>query len=224
MKCVIAIALLPLLVFAAHLDAYEAADLKYEISNFSADCILANRTCVYDISIITSDNPEFKVSCQALASTEKGELPAIDETQCGTYTIAVAKSDDDGLILTVKSNGKRLMGTYTIPNSEITTTPSDGQSYTGDSSFTIDVNNASSGSTSVSGTSTPVSTSTVSSASSASSSVSSVSSVSSTATSRPSTTGTTTSSSVSPSDTNGATQESAFAGLMFAAGLAAFII
>ncbi|KAK5634982.1 hypothetical protein RRF57_010694 [Xylaria bambusicola] len=111
------------------------------------------------------------------------------------------------------------MGSYTIPSDDITTTTSGGQSYTGDSSFTIDVKNAS-GSASVSGTRTTVSTSAVSSATSASS----VSSVSSTAASEPSTTGSTTSSSASPSETNGATQKSAFASVMFAAGLMAFII
>ncbi|KAI0509029.1 hypothetical protein F5B22DRAFT_376861 [Xylaria bambusicola] len=221
MKCTSAVALLHLLASATDLDVRQTADLKYEISDFLVDCTLQSGYCVYELDIVTSDNPEFKVGCEAFGTTEKGELPAVNETQCGTYTVAVAKSDDGGLILTVKSDRKRRMGTYLIPSDDITTTMSGGQSYTGNSSFTIDVKNASSGSASVSGTSTTVSTPTVSSVSSASSSLLSVVS---TATSEPSTTGTTTSSSDSPGETNGATQESAFASVMFAVGLMAFII
>ncbi|GAP87243.2 hypothetical protein SAMD00023353_2300120 [Rosellinia necatrix] len=180
----------------------------------------------YDISIVTSDNPEFGVSCEAIGTSEKGELPVVNETQCGTYTVAVAKSDDGGLILTVRSDQKRRVGTYTIPSDDITTATSGGQSYTGDSSFTIDVKNAfsgsASGSASVSGTSAAAtSTPTVSSASSASPSASSISS---TTTLEPSTTGTTTSSSSSPSEsTNGAARGSAFASVLFAAGLMALV-
>ncbi|KAI1191170.1 hypothetical protein F5B17DRAFT_383925 [Nemania serpens] len=212
-----------LLASAASIDARQAADLKYEISDFSAACTTESTYCFYEISIVTSNNPEFKVSCDAMGTSDNGDLPAVSETQCGTYTVSVAKLDDGGLVLTVNSDRGRLTGFYTIPSDDLTTTTSGNrtvQMYGGDTSFTIDVKNASSASTSASGTST---TASISTALSSLSATLSASSVSSTAVSEPSATGPTTSSSPSPSATSGATRESAFAGAMFAAGLMAFI-
>ncbi|KAI0460528.1 hypothetical protein F5B21DRAFT_12415 [Xylaria acuta] len=213
------------LASVANIDARLATDLKYEISDFSAACKPESIYCLYEISIVTSNNPEFKVSCDAIGTSDNGELPAVGKTHCGTYTISVAKSDDGGLILRVKSNIEPLAGTFTIPTDDLTTTTSGEstvQSYTGDSAFTIDIEDASSASASASASAlgTTASTATASSASSASSSASSVSP---TAASEPSATGTTTSSSTSPSETNGASRESAFAGVPFAVGLMAFI-
>ncbi|TRX96477.1 hypothetical protein FHL15_002749 [Xylaria flabelliformis] len=223
MKYTPAVALLPLLASAANIDARQTADLKYEISDFSAACKVDSIYCFYEISIVTSDNPEFKVSCDATGTSDNGELPAISKTQCGTYTISVAKLDDGGLVLTVGSNSGRLTGSYIISNKDLAiSTSSDHtvQSYDGDTSFTIDVKSASSASTSASGTSTttPIFTAPFSPSASPS-----ASSVSSTAASEPSTTGSTTSSSPSPSKTNGAARESAFAGAMFAVGVMAFM-
>ncbi|KAH8163857.1 hypothetical protein CIB48_g4385 [Xylaria polymorpha] len=224
MKYTAAAALLPLLAPAANIDARQTTDLKYEISNFSAACKVDSNYCFYEISIVTSNNPEFKVSCDATGTSDTGDLPAVGQTQCGTYTIAVAKSDEGGLVLTVTSDRGRLTGTHTILNKDIEiSTSSDHtvQSYRGDTSFTIDVKNASSASASTSGTNTITSIATASTSPSASSPTSSISS---TTTSTPSTTNpTTTASSANPSDTNGATRESAFAGVMFGVGLMAFM-
>ncbi|KAI3325240.1 hypothetical protein HD806DRAFT_492392 [Xylariaceae sp. AK1471] len=220
MKYTIVTALLPL-ASAANINTRQATDLKYEISGFSAACQPESTYCFYELSIVTSNNPEFQVGCDAMGTSDNGKLPAISETQCGTYTISVAKSDDGGLVLTVNSDMKPLTGSFTISSDDLTTMTSGGstvQSYTGDSAFTIDIKNGSSASTSASGIT--ASTPTASSASSASSSTSSISP---TATSEPSTTGTTTSSTASASETNGATRESAFAGVPFAVGLMAFI-
>ncbi|KAI0446381.1 hypothetical protein F4803DRAFT_41722 [Xylaria telfairii] len=224
MKYTAAAALLPLLASAANIDARQTTDLKYEISDFSAACKVDSNYCFYEINIITSNNPDFSVSCAAMGTSDNGDLPAVSETQCGTYTIAVAKSDEGGLILTVTSDRGRLTGTHTILNKDIEISTSGDhtvQSYGGDTSFTIDVKHASSTPASTSDASTVTSIATASSSPSASSSASAVSS---TATSEQSTTGpTTTSSSASPSDTNGATRESAFAGAMFGVGLMAFM-
>ncbi|KAJ5611351.1 hypothetical protein N7510_008070 [Penicillium lagena] len=206
MKYTIAAALLPV-AWAANIDARQATDLKYEISDFGAAC---SPDSIYS----TSNNPEFKQGCDPMATTVDGELPALSETQCGTYTISVAKSDDGGLVLTVNSDMEALTGTFTIPSDDLKTIREGKgtvQEYTGDSTFTIDIKNASSASGSASGTTASNPT------------ASSASSVSPTAASEPSTTGTTTSSSASPSETNGATRESAFAGVLFAMGLMAFI-
>ncbi|KAI4864867.1 hypothetical protein F4820DRAFT_422401 [Hypoxylon rubiginosum] len=154
-----------------------------------------------------------------MGTSDNGELPAVSETQCGTYTVSVAKSDDGGLVLTVNSDTVRLTGAHTISSDDLTTTTSGGktvQSYTGDSSFTIDAKNGSSGSASASGATTSAPT-----ASSTSSTSSSASSVSPSAVSDPSTTGTTTSSTAGPSETNGAARQSALAGVLFAVGLMA---
>ncbi|KAI1740247.1 hypothetical protein F4680DRAFT_418961 [Xylaria scruposa] len=228
-------ALLPLLASATNIDARQTTDLKYEISDFSAACQVDSTYCFYEISIVTSNNPEFKVSCDATGTSESGDLPAISKTQCGTYTISVAKLDDGGLVLTVGSNSGRLTGSHTISVTELAISTSGDhfvQSYNGDTSFTIDVKSASSASTSTPGTSTSTSTFTAPFRPSASPSTSSISS---TAAPEPSTTGSTTSSSPtsssptssspspSPSDTNGAARESAFTGAMFAAGLMAFM-
>ncbi|KIN03337.1 hypothetical protein OIDMADRAFT_177610 [Oidiodendron maius Zn] len=218
---------------AALLSLASAANLSYEISDFSAACTPGSTNCLYELTIATSNNPEFKESCEAIGASNNGELPAVGATQCGTYTISVAKSDNGGLVLTVNSVTESLTGTFTISSDDLTTTTSGAstvQSYTGDSAFTIDIQNASSTSASTSGTTASVSGTTASAsgttastltASSASSASSSASSVSPTAASTPSTTGTTTSSSASPSKTNGATRESAFAGVLFAIGLMA---
>ncbi|XXH05958.1 hypothetical protein Hte_012401 [Hypoxylon texense] len=219
MKYTIAAGLLPL-VSAANINARQTTGLKYEISDFSAACTAESVYCFYGISIVASNNPDFKQSCDAMGTSDSGELPAVSETQCGTYTVAVAKSDDGGLVLTVSSRSQRLSGTHTISSDDLTTTTSGGksvQSYTGDTSFTIDTGSSSSASTSTAGTtaSTPI-TSSVSSASS------SASSVSPNTTLDPSTTGTTTSSTAGPSPTNGATRGSAFAGVPLAVGLMAF--
>ncbi|KAI0405714.1 hypothetical protein F4802DRAFT_561648 [Xylaria palmicola] len=217
MKYTAAAALLPLLASAANINARQATDLKYEISDFSAACTTENNYCFYGLSIVTSDNPDFKVSCDAPGTSDNGELPAVGETQCGTYTVSVSKSDDGGLVLTVNSNRGRLTGTHSIPGNDLESSTSGDravQSYKGDTSFVIDVKNASS----ASGTSTITATPTASSSPSDSSSASSVSS---TAASGPSTT---TSDSAGPSETSGATRERAFAGVMFSVGLLAFMI
>ncbi|KAI0543674.1 hypothetical protein F4679DRAFT_567898 [Xylaria curta] len=232
MKYTAAAALLPLLASAVNIDARQTTDLKYEISDFSAACKVDSTYCFYGISIVTSDNPEFKVSCDATGTSDTGDLPAVSKTQCGTYTISVAKLDDGGLVLTVGSNNGRLTGSHTISVTELAiSTSSDHtvQSYNGDTSFTIDVNSASSASTSTSGTSTSTSIFTAPYRPSASPSASSVSSTaasesSATPASESSTTGSATSSSPTPSDTNGAARESAFTGAMFAAGLMAFML
>ncbi|KAI0187129.1 hypothetical protein EV127DRAFT_513996 [Xylaria flabelliformis] len=218
MKYTAATALLPLLASAANIDARQTTDLKYEISGFSAACTVDSIYCFYEISIVTSDVPDFKESCSATGTSDNGELPAISKTQCGTYTISVAKLDDGGLVLTVGSNSGRQTGSYTISNKDLAiSTSSDHtvQSYDGDTSFTIDVKKASPASTSGSGASISTPIFTVPYYPSASSSASSVSS---TAASESSTTGSMTSSSPSPSETNAAVQESAFAGAMFALG------
>ncbi|KAI6081972.1 hypothetical protein F4821DRAFT_248096 [Hypoxylon rubiginosum] len=217
MKYTTAAALLPL-ASAANIDTRQTNDLKYEISDFTAACTVESVYCFYGISIVTSNNPDFKQSCDAMGTSDSGELPAVGETQCGTYTVSVAKSDGGGLVLTVSSRTPRLTGTHAISSGDLTTTTSGGksvQSYTGDSSFTIDAGSASSAPTSTSGTaaSTPVTSSVSSTASS----------VSPNTTPEPSTTGTTTSSSAGPSETNGATRVSAFGGVSFAVGLMAFI-
>ncbi|KAI8622857.1 hypothetical protein F5Y19DRAFT_44851 [Xylariaceae sp. FL1651] len=220
MKYTTAAALLPL-ASAANVSTRQATGLKYEISGFSAACQPESTYCFYGMSIVTSNNPDFHVGCDAMGTSDNGKLPAVNETQCGTYTISVAKSNDGGLVLTVNSDKEPLTGTFTISSDDLTTTTSGGstvQSYTGDSAFTIDVENASSASASASGT-----TASTLPASSASSASSSTSSISPTTTSEPSATGTTTSSTPSATKTNGGTRESAFAGVPFAVGLMAFI-
>ncbi|KAI1147969.1 hypothetical protein F4825DRAFT_118388 [Nemania diffusa] len=224
MKYTVAAALLPLLASAANIDARQATDLKFEISNFTAACTPDIIDCVYSITIIVSDNPDFSESCQAFGTNTDGTLPAVNEMQCGTYTLSVAKLNDGGLNLTIGSESDRLTGSYTIPSDDLVISTSGDhkeQSYVGDTSFNIDAKHASSASSPASGTSTSTTASTpITSSSSASSPTSSVSS---TTASEPSTTGTTTSSSPSPGETNSATRESAFAGVMFAVGLIAFM-
>ncbi|KAI0485635.1 hypothetical protein F4859DRAFT_471903 [Xylaria cf. heliscus] len=227
MKYTVAAALLPLLASAANIGARQATGLQYLISGFTGTCT-DTTTCLYEISIITSNNPKFQISCDAPGDSTNGDLPAVSPIKCGTYTIAVSKPADGGLILTV--SGSSGTGTHAISSDDLHTTTANGQSlqsYVGDSSFTIDIGStssgSSSGSTSVSGTSTAASTPTASSSSSSSSAASSSASSASSAASTPSTTGTTTSSSSTPSPSNGATRESAFAGVAFAAGLMAFL-
>ncbi|KAJ5811918.1 hypothetical protein N7474_008219 [Penicillium riverlandense] len=217
MKFTTVAALLPL-AWAAKIDA---TDLKYEISDFSAACTPKSIYCFYEISISTSNNPKFTQGCDVMGTSDNGELPAVSETQCGTYTVSVAKSGDGGLVFTINSDMEPLTGTFPISSDDLTTTESGGstvQLYTGDSTFTIDAKIRSSASASAS--SPTASTLTGSSASASSS----ASSVSPTAASEPSTTGNTTSSSASPSETNGATRGSAFAGVPFAVGLMAFML
>ncbi|KAH8205130.1 hypothetical protein TruAng_000695 [Truncatella angustata] len=214
MKYTTAAVLLPV-ASAASIDARQATELKYEISDFSAACTAGS---IY----FTSNNPEFKQGCDAMGTSDNGELPAVRKTQCGTYTISVAKLDDGGLVLTINSGLERLTGTFTISSDDLTTTTSGEstvQSYAGDSAFTIDIKNASSASASASGAT--ASTPTASRASFVSPSASSASR---TTASEPSTTSTTTLSSASPSETSDATRESACAGVLFAIGLMAFTV
>ncbi|KAH6652331.1 hypothetical protein BKA67DRAFT_661078 [Truncatella angustata] len=221
MKYTTAAVLLPV-ASAASIDARQATELKYEISDFSAACTAGSIYCFYEVSIVTSNNPEFKQGCDAMGTSDNGELPAVRKTQCGTYTISVAKLDDGGLVLTINSGLERLTGTFTISSDDLTTTTSGEstvQSYAGDSAFTIDIKNASSASASASGAT--ASTPTASPASFVSPSASSASR---TTASEPSATSTTTLSSASPSETSDATRESACAGVLFAIGLMAFTV
>ncbi|KAI2634131.1 hypothetical protein GGS26DRAFT_589975 [Hypomontagnella submonticulosa] len=217
MKFATVAALLPL-ALAANIEMRQASGLKFLISDFSAACTPESTTCVYDLTIRTNDNPDFSVGCEVSGTSDNGDLPAVSKTKCGTYSVSVAKSGNDGLILSVTLDMKRLTGTYTIPSSDLSTKTSGDkkvQSYTGKLAFNIDIQNASSTSAPASSTTTSTSTTSASSTSS---------SASSTTASEPSTTDTTTSSSASPSPTNGATRESGFGGALFAAGLAALII
>ncbi|KAI0385409.1 hypothetical protein F5Y04DRAFT_245779 [Hypomontagnella monticulosa] len=219
MKYAAVLALLPL-ASAANFAARQASDVKFEISDFAAACTAEDTLCFYELSVVASDNPNFKVGCSVSGTSDTGELPAVEKTKCGTFSVSVAKADNGGLVMTVTQDSKRQTGTYTIPSSDITTTASDAkkiQSYSGKSSFTIDTNGgSSSGSTSSSSTSAPTTSSTSDS--------SSTSSTAPTNTPEQSTTGTTTSGSAGPSQTNGATRDSAFAGVPFAIGLMAFVL
>ncbi|KAI1456639.1 hypothetical protein F4805DRAFT_475773 [Annulohypoxylon moriforme] len=211
---------------AALLPLASAASLQYEISDFSAACTSDSNYCTYEISITSSDNPKFQQSCDAMATSDDGTLPAVSKTQCGTDTIAVDKAINGGLTLRITSKGGSLEGAYSISSDDLTTTTSGGktvQSYKGSSSFTIDVISATA---SVSAT-TPTTSSAISDStdsSSASSVSSSASSISTATSGSSSTTGSATSSSASASPTNGATKERAFAGISFAVGLMAFIL
>lgn len=173
----------------------------------------------YGISLVTSNNPEFGQSCQAMGNSTDGHLPAVPETQCGTDKISVATTDDGGLVLTVSGDNGRLTGTHTISNDDLKTETSGDkelQSYAGDPDFTIDASGASSPSGSSSGT-TASSTATVSTSSAAPTTTET-----STTESSPSTTGSATSSSTSASQTNGAIRESASTAALFIFGVFGF--
>jgi len=43
------------------------------------------------MSIVTGHDPEFEQGCGAMGTSDNGEMPTVSETQCGTYTILVAK-------------------------------------------------------------------------------------------------------------------------------------
>ncbi|KAI0140358.1 hypothetical protein BJ166DRAFT_598179 [Pestalotiopsis sp. NC0098] len=218
MKYTTVAALLPL-ASAANVNARQDTGIKFEVTDFTAACTSDSDYCWYGISLVTSNNPEFGQSCQAMGNSTDGHLPAVPETQCGTDEISVATTDDGGLVLTVSGDNGRLTGTHTISSDDLKTETSGDkelQSYAGDPDFTIDASGASSPSGSPSGT-TASSTATAST-----SSVAPTTTETSTIESSPSTTGSATSSSTSPSQTNGAIRESASTAALFIFGVFGF--
>ncbi|KAK6219333.1 hypothetical protein LQW54_002321 [Pestalotiopsis sp. IQ-011] len=219
MKYTTVAALLPLAA-SANINARQDTDIKFEVTDFTAACTSDSDYCWYGISLVTSNNPEFGQSCQAMGNSTDGHLPAVPETQCGTDKISVATTDDGGLVLTVSGDNGRLTGTHTISSDDLKTETSGDkelQSYTGNPDFTIDVSSASSSSGTSSGT-TASSTATAST-----SSVAPTTTETSTTESSPSsTTGSATSSATSASQTNGAIRESASTAALFIFGLFGF--
>ncbi|KAI0395569.1 hypothetical protein F5Y17DRAFT_474270 [Xylariaceae sp. FL0594] len=210
MKLTTAAALLPLLASAVEFDARQAADLKFEIQDFSAVCTPEDANCLYQFSISTSDT-DFTAGCDALGTSEKGQLPTSSEGKCGTYIVEFAKLDDGRLRMVVNQRQRHLTGIYYISGDDITTAASGGQSYTGDSSFAIEAKPEGSLPTSAPATTSSTSTTTTT--------------PSPTTAPEPTTaTGTPTSSSPAPNESNGATRDRASAGVMFAAGLLAYIL
>jgi hypothetical protein len=65
--------------------------------------------------------------CDAIGTSNNGELPAVNETDCGTYTVSVAKPNS-GLVLTVNSDKDTLTGSHTISSDDLTITTSGGSS------------------------------------------------------------------------------------------------
>ncbi|CAJ2508312.1 Uu.00g094980.m01.CDS01 [Anthostomella pinea] len=144
-----AAALLPLAsasVSATGMNARQATDMKFEISDFSAACT-SERGYLTNSAWPPARTPDFQVSCDALSWSGDGKLPAVGQTQFGSYTVSVAQLDDGGLALTVKSVKEAVAGTYTVSKDDLKATTSGEsavQSYAGVSDFTIDVDSASS--------------------------------------------------------------------------------
>ncbi|KAK8103325.1 hypothetical protein PG984_016471 [Apiospora sp. TS-2023a] len=223
----IAAALLPLASAASGLDG-----LKYQIDNFNASCSPASIYsegviyCWYDLSPTASNNPDFGQSCSVMGTSDNGDLPAVDEMQCGTFRAAVAKSDDGGLVFSVGHRMNRRTGSIVISPKDLVRhfEPADGdehlrdqtlQSYTGDKSFTINADRVYVEPKPSSSTATQHATMVTAVPSSTESSSSSTTAASS----EPSPTGP---SQASPTATNGGTRGVVPAGVL-CAGLLAFI-
>ncbi|KAI0145622.1 hypothetical protein GGR57DRAFT_297405 [Xylariaceae sp. FL1272] len=207
--------LLPL-ISAASFNTRQDSGLRFEISDFDSEC--ESNSCEYEMKIITSDDPEREVNCDFAATSENGELPAINETQCGRYRVAIDKTNDGGLAVTVKDD--QGTGTYQIPSGDIDTDSSGDRSvqkYDGDSDFIIEITTGSSSTSSNTTTSTATAVTTAVTTSAASTSIS-------TSGSEPSSSTMTSSESTTPSPTNGAAHENAFAGLPLAVGLMALAL
>ncbi|KAI1260606.1 hypothetical protein F5Y18DRAFT_251704 [Xylariaceae sp. FL1019] len=213
-----AIATLLSFVSAATFNTRQSTGLRYEISDFDAECESDKTTCEYELKIIISDDPEREVNCDFAATSENGELPAISESQCGRYRVAIDKTNDGGLAVTVK--GDQGTGTYQIPSGDIDLDSSGDRSvqkYDGDSDFTIELTAGSSSTSSTTTTSAATTVTTAATTSEASSSIPTTSS-------EPSSSPTTSSESITPSPTNGAAHGNAFAGLPLAVGLMALAL
>ncbi|ETS77278.1 hypothetical protein PFICI_11152 [Pestalotiopsis fici W106-1] len=217
MKSAIAAILLPL-ALAANINSRQSTDIEFEISGFTASCMKEQDYCDYGLGkIVSSNNPEFGVGCDVPGTSANGTLPAVPETQCGTYKVTVDRADDGGLLLTVYSDKDRVSGTHHIVASDLTIDVY--QSYTGATSFTIDA--SSSGSSS-----TPSTTITVATTTSSTTAVESTTTSATTTESSGSATGTTTSSSPSSSsstDTSGAIRKRIPAGVVGVLGLVALM-
>ncbi|KAI0191062.1 hypothetical protein F4808DRAFT_398374 [Astrocystis sublimbata] len=222
MKYATAAALLSL-ASAASIETRDTADLKFEITDFLAACAPSTTYCLYQISIVTSDNPDFTISCDAMGESDSGELPAVSKTQCGTYTMSVDKSESGDLVLTVGGKRGRLSGTHTLSKDDLTWAEFDEdkvQAYTGPDHFTIDVTDSrASGSTTSNTDDAP--TTSVSPVSSMASSTATP--ATGTDSSEPSAESTTSSSAVSPTETGAATREIAYGGLFAAFGIMALV-
>ncbi|KAK8052408.1 hypothetical protein PG993_003793 [Apiospora rasikravindrae] len=230
-----ATALLPL-ASAAHVGARESTGLTYQISDLDAGCSPSYGTtyCYYSMTVHKSDNPDFGVGCEAGGESPDGALPASDKAwDCGPYTLTVSKAGDGGLEFLLNEPRKHMAGTFTVRKDELkpkATQNGDGKegqvwSYREGKPFDVKVESgkealppisaAPSGSAAGEHLPTASSASAVSTASSGSASASTTAASSETSASSPS---------AGPSDkANGATRESAFAGVLFLVGLMALV-
>ncbi|KAK8103324.1 hypothetical protein PG984_016470 [Apiospora sp. TS-2023a] len=170
MKYTIATALMPLAMTAARGSTLPAADYKFAVTGFEARCMQADmytdgRTyCLYDFTpvLFTSDHtfdddPYFGLNCGGfMPVSEDGDLPSFEESDCGSFKVAVTKMDNGGLELAMsflKPYGGGITGRYVISPQELlrTTYPDDEddgaleetvQEYVGPTDFTVTVNEA----------------------------------------------------------------------------------
>ncbi|KAK8080993.1 hypothetical protein PG997_008811 [Apiospora hydei] len=228
MKSATAATLLPF-ALAAHVGARESAGLTYSISDVEAGCApMDDKTyCYYFLMVSKSDNPGFGVGCQSGGESPDGALPASDKFwDCGPYTLGVSKTpnNDGGLVFLLDETRNHTTGTFTVRKDDwkLTETETDdpekGQkwSYRDGKAFDVEVEDANSGAPSGgAATATASAAPTGSGSGSGSASASPTAAPSETSASSPS---------ASPSDKpSGATRESAFAGVIFFAGLMALV-
>ncbi|KAK8010050.1 hypothetical protein PG990_009015 [Apiospora arundinis] len=227
------------------------SDVKYKISEFETICEDAYgvKWCGYEFQISTSDNPLFGEGCSSVDKTTDGKLSSAPLTECGTFAFAVEKQGDgNSFIVTVNHKQKYLTGNFTIRRDELksvepqTVTMDDETtyqpwyeqlSYRDGDAFDVDTQRTvmmegDEGydelvySMALTATETGMPTAKAAMATAVSSGSPASASASPTVAAKASTTGTETSTSTSPSETNGATREGAFAGVMFGMGLMAF--
>ncbi|KAK8074357.1 hypothetical protein PG994_005256 [Apiospora phragmitis] len=153
--------LMPMALAATNNGGRSSTDLQFEISDFEARCMAGGMYsggvsyCVYDIVPLDNtvdsyyDDPYYGMNCGTKnVDSDHGDLPALKESDCGSFRIAVTKSDDGGLVLSVSSPKAGNTGRFVIPAAALTRTtegPDEDddtkeqtvQKYTGPTSFTI---------------------------------------------------------------------------------------